>query len=398
MEVQGFTGAAVEAGIRYTGRLDLGVIYSKTSCVTAATFTRNLVKAAPVLDSLALLEKSHEFRAIVVNSGNANACTGDQGLQDCVAIRENAAQFLGCSKEEVLVASTGVIGETLPMTKYLSGLEKACSTLNPEGLLAVSEAILTTDTRSKVAIREVENKGKLIKLFGIAKGAGMIAPNMGPPHATMLAFVLTDAVVEKDFWQNALTEAVDGSFNRITVDGDTSTNDTVLALANGMARNQVADGYGELSKKLTDALSEVLQSLAQQIVMDGEGATKCVTVRVTGAKSLEDGKRCAQTICNSPLVKTAFFGEDPNWGRIVAAAGRSGAVFDPAKVQIVIGGVEVFKRGLPLGSEAEKAAAEQMKRHRFDVEIDLGEGEMEYSMLTCDLSVEYVNINADYRT
>ncbi|NPA95690.1 MAG: bifunctional glutamate N-acetyltransferase/amino-acid acetyltransferase ArgJ [Thermodesulfobacteria bacterium] len=398
MEVQGFTGAAVEAGIRYTGRLDLGVIYSKTSCVTAATFTRNLVKAAPVLDSMALMEKSREFKAIVVNSGNANACTGKQGLQDCVAIREKAAGLLGCHEDEVLVASTGVIGAFLPMDKYLAGLEKACAKLSPEGLLQVSEAILTTDTRVKVAMREVENKGKTINIFGMAKGAGMIAPDMGPPHATMLAFIMTDAVVEPDFWQQTLQDGVDGSFNRITVDGDTSTNDTVLALANGMARNQVADGYGELSQQLADALGEVLQSLAQQIVMDGEGATKCVTVRIKGAQSFEDAKRCAQTICNSPLVKTAFFGEDPNWGRIIAAAGRSGANFAPDAVAIAIGGVKVVEKGLPIGEEAEKMASEQMKKHRFEVEVDLNSGDFDYSMLTCDLTREYVDINADYRT
>ena len=398
MEVSGFLGAAVEANIRYENRLDLGLIFSKGSCNVAAVFTRNVVKAAPVIDSINLLKDSDSFRAIVVNSGNANACTGDIGLEHCKIIREKASELLGCSDEQILVASTGVIGAYLPIDKYLSGLEKASSLLNEDGLVRVSEAILTTDTRPKVAKREVENKGSFINIFGMAKGAGMIAPNMGPPQATMLAFIMTDGVVEQNYWQETVQSAVDATFNRITVDGDTSTNDTVLALANGFARNQVIDGYGELSDRFSKALQDVMQSLAEQIVMDGEGATKCVRVVVKGAATQDEARLCAQTIANSPLVKTAFFGEDPNWGRIIAAAGRSGANFDPSKVQITIGGIEVFKDGLPIGEEAEKKAAQEMKRHRFVVEVDLNAGKSEFGMLTCDFSTEYVQINADYRT
>ncbi len=398
MEVPGFYGAAVEAGIKYKDRLDLGVIFSKASCNLAAVFTRNIVKAAPVLDSMEIIKRSSSFRAIVVNSGNANACTGKQGLDDCLSIRKKASESLGCKEEEVLVASTGVIGAFLPMERYLAGLEKACASLKKDGLLDVSQAILTTDTRHKVAMREVEGQGSPITVFGMAKGAGMIAPNMGPPQATMLAFVLTNAVVDPDLWQGMLEEAVDASFNRITVDGDTSTNDTVLALANGQARNQVIDGHETLSEEFEKALYDVLQSLAEQIVMDGEGATKCVRVTVNGAASDEDAKVCASTISNSPLVKTAFFGQDPNWGRIIAAAGRSGAYFDPNKVTIAIGGVRVAERGMACGQDAEKEAAEKMKRSRFDVEIDLKAGKYSHSMLTCDFSTEYVHINADYRT
>ncbi len=398
MEVPGFYGAAVEAGIKYKDRLDLGVIFSKPSCNLAAVFTRNIVKAAPVLDSIAVIERSSSFRAIVVNSGNANACTGKQGLRDCESIRKRASQLLDCKEEEVLVASTGVIGAFLPMGKYLAGLERACLSLREDGLLDVSQAILTTDTRHKVAMRQVEGRGTPITIFGMAKGAGMIGPNMGPPQATMLAFVLTDAVVDPEFWQSVLEDAVDASFNRITVDGDTSTNDTVLALANGHARNQVIDGQETLSEGFKQALYDILQSLAEQIVMDGEGATKCVRISVRGAASDEDARVCASTVSNSPLVKTAFFGQDPNWGRIIAAAGRSGAYFDPNKVTITVGGIKVADRGVSLGQEAEKAAAEKMKKSRFDVELDLGAGKAEYSMLTCDLSTEYVHINADYRT
>ncbi len=398
MEVRGFKAGAVDAGIKYKDRLDLGVIFSKASCTPAAVFTRNLVKAAPVLDSIGLLSRCEAFRAIVVNSGNANACTGDRGLEDCKKIRKRAADLLNCKEDEIFVASTGVIGAFLPMEKYLNGLESACNCLSGDGLLKVSEAILTTDTRPKVAVREIDNKGSIIRLFGMAKGAGMIGPNMGPPQATMLAFVLTDAVVDREFWQKTLEEAVDSSFNRITVDGDTSTNDTVIGLANGNARNQVIDGYGELSKAFSSALFEVLQSLAEQIVTDGEGATKCVRVMVKGAATEEEARLCAQTICNSPLVKTAFFGEDPNWGRILAAAGRSGATFQQDEVDIRIGNVLVVEKGMAVGKEAEEQAAKQMKKHRFRVEISLNAGKSDYSMLTCDLSTEYIHINADYRT
>ena len=398
MEVPGFKAAAVDAGIKYKDRLDLGVIYSRASCTPAAVFTRNLVKAAPVLDSIGLLSRCEAFRAIVVNSGNANACTGDRGLEDCKKIRKRAADLLNCKEDEIFVASTGVIGAFLPMEKYLNGLESACNCLSGDGLLKVSEAILTTDTRPKVAVREIDNKGSKIRLFGMAKGAGMIGPNMGPPQATMLAFVLTDAVVDREFWQKTLEEAVDSSFNRITVDGDTSTNDTVIGLANGNARNQVIDGYGELSKAFSSALFEVLQSLAEQIVTDGEGATKCVRVVVKGAAMEEEARLCAQTICNSPLVKTAFFGEDPNWGRILAAAGRSGATFQQDEVDIRIGNVLVVEKGMAVGKEAEEQAAKQMKKHHFCVEISLNAGKSDYSMLTCDLSTEYIHINADYRT
>ncbi len=398
MEVPGFRAAAVDAGIKYEGRLDLGIIFSKASCTPAAAFTRNLVKAAPVLDSIMLLSRSETFRAIVVNSGNANACTGQRGLEDCQKIRKRAAELLDCKEDEIFVASTGVIGAFLPMEKYLNGLERACNCLSDHGLLKVSEAILTTDTRPKVAMREIENRGSIIRLFGMAKGAGMIGPNLGPPQATMLAFVLTDAVVDQEFWQKSLEDAVDSSFNRITVDGDTSTNDSVIGLANGNARNKVIDGYGELSKVFSSALFEVLQSLSEQIVMDGEGATKCVRVVVKGAATEEEARLCAQTICNSPLVKTAFFGEDPNWGRILAAAGRSGAAFEQDRVEIRIGDVSVVERGMSVGKEAEEEAAKEMKKHRFRVEIFLNAGKSDYSMLTSDLSTEYVRINAVYRT
>ncbi len=398
MEVQGFKAGAVSANIKYQGRLDLGIILSSVSSVTGAVFTKNIVKAAPVLDGIELLSKGRSFRAIVVNSGNANACTGERGLSDCLKIRQETAKALGIEPHEVLVASTGVIGAYLPMDRYLDGIKEASQKLSEEGLLAVSEAILTTDTRNKVAMREVEIEGTLVKVFGMAKGAGMISPSMGPPQATMLSFILTDAYVDEEYWQEIIERCVELTFNRITVDGDMSTNDTVIGMANGLARNRVCDGQGPESKPLEDAVYDVMKSLSQQIVMDGEGATKCVTIRVTGARDEKEAELCARAISNSNLVKTAFFGEDPNWGRIIAAAGYSGAKFNPKKSVIKIGGVEIFKKGQPLDKKAEDKAKEAMKKPLFKVEVDLGAGKSAFEMLTCDLSTEYVHINADYRT
>ncbi len=398
MDVRGFKAGAVSANIRYGDRPDLGIILSSVSAVTAAVFTRNIVKAAPVLDSIELLSKGRNFRAIVVNSGTANACTGERGLSDCLKIRQEAASALGIEPHEVLVASTGVIGAYLPMDRYLKGIKEASRKLSEEGFLAVSEAILTTDTRNKVAMREVEIEGTLVKVLGMAKGAGMISPSMGPPQATMLSFILTDAYVDEEYWQEIIERCVDLTFNRITVDGDMSTNDTVIGMANGFARNRVADGQDPESTSLEEAVYGVMKSLSQQIVMDGEGATKCVTIRVAGARSEKDAELCARAISNSNLVKTAFFGEDPNWGRIIAAAGYSGAKFTPKKSMIKIGDVEIFRKGEPTGGKSEDEAKIAMKKPLFKVEIDLGAGKSSFEMLTCDLSTEYVHINADYRS
>ncbi len=398
MRVPGFSAAAVEAGIKYSNRLDLGMIVSGRPAVTAGVFTRNLVKAAPVLDAMELFRQGHLFRAIVVNSGNANACTGDRGSRDCKTIREETARMLGCAPGEVLVSSTGVIGAFLPMERYLAGLEKMASSLSEDGLLDVANAILTTDTRPKTASRTVSVGGNEIRLSGMAKGAGMIAPSMGPPQATMLSFVCCDAAVQPGFWQETLEQAVDASFNRITVDGDMSTNDTVIAMASGRAGNPVEDGRGELAGALRQAMNSLLSELAREIVRDGEGATKCVTVRIKGARNQLDAELAARAIANSSLVKTAFFGQDPNWGRILAAAGRSGAVFDPDSSAIYIDNWRIVENGRPLGPEAEAQAALSMKNEEFTVTVDLSAGQAGFQILTCDLTDEYVHINADYRT
>ncbi len=398
LKVPGFEAAAVESGIKYEGRLDLGIISSRVPSVTSAVFTRNLVKAAPVIDSINLLEARKRFRAVVVNSGNANACTGPRGLGDCKTIRREAARLLKCGQDEILVSSTGVIGAYLPMERYISGLERAASGLSESGLDDVARAILTTDTRPKTSRKKFSRNGHEIIMAGIAKGAGMIAPSMGPPQATMLCFVCCSASVEPSFWQTILQEAVDVSFNRITVDGDMSTNDTVIAMASGLSGNPEEDGTGVFARELREKLSALLMDLAGQIVKDGEGATKCVQVIVKGARDILDAELAARAISNSSLVKTAFFGQDPNWGRILAAAGRSGAVFDPDKADIFIGSCQIVSKGMPLGEKAEKLASAIMKNHEFSVTVDLGDGAAEYQMLTCDLSDKYVHINADYRT
>ncbi len=398
MRVEGFTAGAAEAGIKYSGRLDLGMVVSDRPAVTAAVFTRNLVKAAPVLDSMELLEKRRDFRALIVNSGNANACTGSRGLEDCASIRKEAARLAGCGMDQVLVSSTGVIGSFLPMERYFAGMEKAASALCEDGLDDVSRAILTTDTMPKTAFCNVVSPGCTVSMGAVAKGAGMIAPSMGPPQATMLCFVFCSAAVEPAFWQEILQEAVDVSFNRITVDGDMSTNDSVIAMASAASGNTPEDGSGPLAGPLREAMSSILQDLARLIVRDGEGATKCVQVRVTGARNTHDAELAARAIANSSLVKTAFFGQDPNWGRILAAAGRSGASFDPGSASIFIDSCQIVDRGMPLGRDAEAEAARNMRKEDFSVTIDLGAGPGFFEMLTCDLTDEYVHINADYRT
>ncbi len=398
VKVHGFKAAAAKAGIKYDNRLDLGLIVTDRPSVTSAVFTRNLVKAAPVLDSMALLKDRKRFRAIVANSGNANACTGPRGLEDCKTIRKEVASRIGCSPGEVLVCSTGVIGAYLPMDKYIAGIDQAAERLSNSGLGEVAQAILTTDTRPKTASVTISADGYDICLAGMAKGAGMIAPSMGPPQATMLSFVCCNAAVSPRFWQSVLQDAVELSFNRITVDGDMSTNDTVIAMASGRAENPVVDGSSVMATRLRDAMTKLLMDLAKQIVSDGEGATKCVEVWVRGAKDSRDAELAARAISESSLVKTAFFGQDPNWGRILAAAGRSGADFDPNMASISIGLCQIVDKGLPVGADAEAEAAKMMKQREFSVVVDLSAGSSDFKILTCDLSDEYVHINADYRT
>ncbi len=387
---KGFLFNAVSAGIKAPGRLDLGLIFSERPSVAVGTFTTNLVKAAPVLIGQSRLPSS-SVRGILVNSGCANACTGSLGLEDAERLLNEAARLLAVEEKELLPASTGVIGERLPLGKMLSVLSELVSGLSADKVEPLAQAIMTTDTFPKVAERVLPLGSSEVRLLGIAKGAGMIAPHM----ATMLAFILTDAQIPAPVWQDLLREAVSLSFNRITVDGDMSTNDTVYALANGASGLPL--GSQDLAQ-FSRLLKELCQELAYLIVKDGEGATKTVRIRVCGAEDEEKALTMARTVANSLLVKTAFFGEDPNWGRILAALGRSGVEFDPYQVDLFFDEVCLVKNGLSRGKETEAKAHEIMKKREFTLTILLKRGNADAEVWTSDLSYEYVKINAEYRT
>ncbi len=394
IEVCGFQAGAVKAGIRGKDRLDVGLIYSEKPAAAAGVFTTSLVKAAPVLLDMEHL-RSGRARAIIVNSGVANACTGEKGMTLARGTAGLVARRLGLAENEVLVASTGVIGMQLDLSIFANCIDALAASLTASGFAAVSRAMMTTDTVPKTAAREMHLAGQRGTMFGLAKGAGMIMPNM----ATMLAFIVTDAAVRPTVLQEMLTRSVRHSFNAITVDGDTSTNDTVLVLANGAAGNpEIVDAGSDDGCQLQQCLDAVCRDLALQIVRDGEGATKLVTVRVMGAHSADDAERAARTVANSNLVKTAFFGEDANWGRIIAALGRSGAVFNPSRVDISFDDVMLVRDGLALGSAAEERATAVLRQKEFTVLVDLKNGTAGHDIHTCDFSIDYVKINADYRS
>ena len=379
-------------GLKKAGE-DLAIIFSESPAVAAAVFTRNLVQAAPVLVSREHL-RSKTHRAVVVNSGGANACTGEEGLEDARRTARMVAEYINCDEREVLVASTGVIGVRLDMSKIESGIRGATADLSRASGGRVAEAIMTTDTRPKRAIKTVELSGRRVTIAGVAKGAGMIHPNM----ATLLSFVTTDAAIDKPSLQTALRQAVDQSFNRVSVDGDTSTNDTLVAFANGRAENSPITSTTRAEYKLfANALSEVCRDLAIQVARDGEGARKLITIRVLRAPTERDAERIASAVATSPLVKTAIAGADANWGRILAAAGRSGAKFDVSKVEIKIGGLLVAKRGVGVVFNEERAL-EILNRDEVTITLDLAQGEVEVTEWTCDMTEDYIRINADYRS
>lgn len=394
MKIKGFKTSAVEAGIKYQDRLDLGLIYSEKPVVTAGVFTTNQVKAAPVILDVERL-KHGRAQAILVNSGNANACNGEGGMEAAKTISKMVSNTLNIEDEMVQLSSTGVIGQPLDVSVFAKSMEKLVAELSEDNFEKVAEAIMTTDTVSKTVYKSVKISGKEVKLMGMAKGAGMIMPNM----ATMLAFVLTDAQISFPELHKSLINANERTFNRITIDGDTSTNDMVLVMANGAAENPwIEEETVEEQIVFQNALEEVLKELALKIVADGEGANKCITIRVCGAKEDEDAERVARTVANSNLVKTAFFGEDANWGRIIAAIGRSGVKIYPEKIDIAFGDVVLVRNGQYLGEEAEAAATKILKESNFSVIIDLKDGAGCEEVYTCDFSVDYVKINADYRT
>lgn len=394
MFIHGFSFSAVQAGIKYQDRLDLGLIYSENPVVTAGVFTSNQVKAAPVHVDIERL-KQGRAQAILVNSGNANACNGKAGMDAAQETSRMVADSLGIEEEMVQVASTGVIGMELNVDAFKNNMKSLVDGLAPENFEDVAQAIMTTDTVVKTVCREVEIGGKNVKFMGMAKGSGMIMPNM----ATMLAFVMTDARISFTGLNTSLKSAVEHTFNRITVDGDTSTNDMVLVMANGMAENPWIDDTDNPDGLLfQNVLEEICKELALMIVADGEGATKSVTIRVCGAKEDKDAEKMARTVANSNLVKTAFFGEDANWGRIIGAMGRCGVRFNPDKVDIAFNDVVMVRNGRARGADAEAAATKVMQEKRFSVCIDLKDGPGCEEVYTCDFSYDYVKINADYRS
>jgi glutamate N-acetyltransferase/amino-acid N-acetyltransferase len=394
LSVQGFRAAAVNSGIRGKDRLDLALIVSDKPAVVAGVFTTSLVKAAPVLLDMERC-KTGKAQAILVNSGIANACTGEEGMRLARMTTAMAADALNIAPELVQVCSTGVIGQQLELACFQRGIPKAAQELAADGLAEVAQAIMTTDTVRKIAVRTAFIDGKPVKLLGMAKGAGMIMPNM----ATMLSFILTDARIDHDLLQSTLRKAVAKTFNAITVDGDTSTNDTVLLLANGLAEHPpIAEDRPEALHAFAVVLEDLCKELALMIIRDGEGATKLVTVRVQGAATEAQADQAARTVANSNLVKTAFFGEDANWGRIIAALGRSGAQFDQHQVDIAFDDVLMVQHGLGQGGEVETRATAVLKKPEFVLTIDLHAGEGRKDIYTCDFSIDYVKINADYRS
>ena len=389
--VKGFRAAGIAAGLKKKGKKDLGLLFSQVPANVAGVFTRNRVKASPVLLDMERI-KSGVSQAVIVNSGNANCCTGDQGIQDARTMARLAASELGISEDLVLVASTGVIGEPLPINKIEIAVPDLVGSLKPEGISDLARAIMTTDTVPKKVSREGQLEGKTFTVTGVAKGAGMTRPDM----ATMLCFVCTDVEAESEVLKETLAKAADRSFNRITIDGDTSTNDTVLVLANGLSGAAIQNSAHK--KIFQKVLDEIFLDLAKRLVRDGEGVTKLVEVIVRGAALDTDARKIADTIAHSPLVKTAFFGEDANWGRILAAAGRADAAIDPDKIDVYFDDVQMVKAGMGCGKTIEAEATEVLKKSEFTLAVDLNMGHESYSMYTCDFSVDYVKINADYRS
>ena len=395
----GFEAAGVTCGLKRSGKADLALLYSRTGCNSAGTFTSNLFPAAPVVLCKERVAGPAGIRAVVVNSGVANACTGDLGMENARAVAKLAAEALGIDENEALSCSTGRIGVQLPMDKLAAGIRAAAAAKKPDGGHEAALAIMTTDTRPKECAVSFLLNGKKVTVGGMTKGAGMIAPHMYPavPHATMLCFITTDAASDNDSLTRFLADAVDVSFNRITVDNDMSTNDTCLLLANGESGARVAYDGSEAAKLFADALRHVAQTLAKGMVMDGEGSSKFVEVVVTGAKDAAQAHICAKAIADSMLCKTAWFGCDPNWGRILAAAGYSGAQFKPENVSLDYDDKPVVRGGMDAGTP-EAELSELMKTGSFTVHIDLGAGVASDVMWTSDITYDYVKINADYHT
>lgn len=394
-DVPGFKASGISSGIKKSGKKDLCLIYTEKKAVAAATFTTNKVKAAPLKVNMKHLE-SEGIHAVVVNSGNANACTGPQGYEDAISMVDTTAQSLGLAPESVLVASTGIIGVPMPMDIVTAGIKKAVEELSEVGGNDAAEAIMTTDTRPKKITVEIEVDGEPIYISGIAKGSGMIHPNM----ATMLSFLVTNGNIEKDLLNKALKESVSDTYNMISVDGDTSTNDMVIVLANGTSKTKISEDNNSYNL-FKDALDFVNQELAKLIAKDGEGATKLLEIEVLNAKTKKDAKLCAKSVISSNLVKSAFFGEDANWGRIICSLGYSQGDFDPDKVSVVFespnGSISMMDNGVGLPFSEDKAK-KVLSPDFIRVVVDLKDGTHTAKAWGCDLSYDYVKINGSYRT
>ena len=387
----GFKMAGVACGLKKNNERDLGLIYSEVPANVAGVFTRNKIKAAPVLLDQKRIQ-SGVCQAIMVNSGNANCCTGDRGMQDAIRMTQLTASGLGIPEDLVMAASTGVIGQPLDMGKIEAATADLIRALDFDGITDFAGAIMTTDTVPKIVTRHGELDGIRFTVTGVAKGAGMIRPDM----ATMLCFLMTDIEASSEQLNQTLTAATDKSLNRMTIDGDTSTNDTALLMANGKSEAQVLNA--DHMAAFQSVLDDVLITLAKQLVQDGEGVTKLVEVVVKGASSDADAQQIVGTVAHSNLLKTAFYGEDANWGRIFAAVGRAGVPLEPNTIDVYFDDVLMVQNSLGCGDDAEKEATKVLKKSEFTVTIDLKMGNGNASMLTCDFSIDYVKINADYRS
>ena len=388
----GFLATGISAGIKKEGNLDIALLYSENPCDASAVFTQNRVKGHSLLycmDNIA----NGKAQCVFINSGNANACIGEKGLSDAKEISERCAAELGICPDDVLTASTGVIGFPLPMNKIVPGIKKAIKALSKDGGTSAASAIMTTDTFCKEYSVELNLCGKIVRIGGMAKGSGMIHPNM----ATMIAVITTDAIIESSLLKLIVKSTADRSFNRISIDGDTSVCDTMICLANGKSGFKLSSEYESEYNKFTEAFSLVCTELAKMLVVDGEGANKLLEINVINAIDRASAEKAARAIANSPLVKTAFYGEDATWGRILTAAGYSGARFDPSLTTVKIGNIVMFEKGIATGFD-EVAALEILKKSEILVTVDFGEGNFNETVWTCDLSHKYVDINAHYRT
>jgi glutamate N-acetyltransferase / amino-acid N-acetyltransferase len=392
--VPGFTTSGIFCGIKPNKQKDLALIFSKEPSIAAGIFTSNKIVSPTITWCQKTLKNSKNLRAIIINSGNANACTGPKGMEDCKSLASNLSKKILVDPKEILIASTGIIGVPLPINKIIKALPVLTSKLSPTGWTHSAKAIMTTDLTPKFKSLSFYIGKHKITIGGIAKGSGMIHPNM----ATMLAFIATDAVIDKSTLKRALKETNNRTFNRITVDGDTSTNDMALILANGKARNKSIRVGSSSFKKFVEKLNELCLYLAHKIVLDGEGATKFVTIRVQGTRAKIHAHRIAQSVATSSLVKTALFGQDPNWGRIIAAVGYAGVPLNANRIKISLNDSVLFNNGLPTKEALQSTLRKKMKNKNISIIIDLKSGIYSDEVYTCDLSYDYVRINAEYTT